>query len=104
MDDGSLAAVHLSRGAWDRVHMARLPSDWSVELERLQAFGRVTRPAGAPGRMFVDAPAWMRRGAAASAGIEWLAGSGRQVYLPCIHSRRRNPTLGLGCDWIESNP
>jgi hypothetical protein len=83
VDDGSLAAVHLSDGAWDRVHMARLSQDWSVELERLQAFARVTRAAGALGRMFVDAPAWMRRGAAASAGIEWLeggAGDGSQAH------------------------
>jgi hypothetical protein len=81
VDDGSLSAVHLSNGAWDRVHTARLPPDWSVELERLQAFGRLTRAAGALGRMFVDAPAWMRRGAAASDGIEWLeegAGDGAQ--------------------------
>jgi hypothetical protein len=72
LDDGSLSAVHLSDGAWDRVHVARLSQDWSIELERLQAFGRLTRADGAVGRMFVDAPAWMRRGAAASAGIEWL--------------------------------
>jgi hypothetical protein len=74
VDDGSLSAVHLSDGAWDRVHTARLSPGWSVELERLQAFGRLTRGDGAPGRMFVDAPAWMRRGAAASAGFEWLEG------------------------------
>ena len=81
VDDGSLSAVHLSGGAWDRVHMARLSQDWTVELERLQAFGRLTRAAGAPGRMFVDAPAWMRRGAAASAGIEWLEeGAGPQAH------------------------
>jgi hypothetical protein len=83
VDDGSLSAVHLSNGAWDRVHMARLSPDWSVELERLQAFTRLTRAAGALGRMFVDAPAWMRRGAAASAGIEWLeegAGDGAQAH------------------------
>ena len=75
--------MHLSHGAWDRVHMARLSPDWSVELERLQAFARLTRAAGAPGRMFVDAPAWMRRGAAASAGIEWLeegSGDGTQAH------------------------
>lgn len=81
--DGSLSAVHLCKGAWDRVHMARLSSDPSLELERLQAFGRVTRAAGALGRMFVDAPAWMRRGAAASDGIEWLeegAGDGAQAH------------------------
>ncbi len=83
VDDGSLSAVHLSDGAWDRVHMARLSPDWSVELERLQAFARVTRAAGALGRIFVDAPAWMRRGAAASAGIEWLedgGGDGAQAH------------------------
>lgn len=83
LDDGSLSAVHLSNGAWDRVHMARLSPDWSVELERLQAFGRLTRAAGALGHMFVDAPAWMRRGAAASAGLEWLeegAGDGAQAH------------------------
>ena len=81
--DRSLSAVHLSRGAWDRVHMARLSSDLSVELERLQAFGRLTRPSGSPGHMFVDAPAWMRRGAAVNPGIEWLeegTGDGAQAH------------------------
>jgi hypothetical protein len=72
VDDGSLSALHLGQGAWDRVHMARLSADWCVELERLQAFARLTRAAGGPGRMFVDAPAWMRRAAANGAGIEWL--------------------------------
>ncbi len=75
--------MHLSNGAWDRVHMARMSPDSSVELERLQAFGRVTRAAGALGRIFVDAPAWMRRDAAVSAGIEWLeegAGDGAQAH------------------------
>jgi hypothetical protein len=72
VDDGSLSAVHLSRGAWDRVHLARLTADWSVELERLYAFARLTRAAGPAGRMFVHAPDWMRRGVAAGAGIEWL--------------------------------
>jgi hypothetical protein len=77
LDDGSLSAVHLANGAWDRVHMARLSSDWMVELERLQAFGRLTRAAGAAGRMFVDAPIWMRQGAApGAAGLEWLEDDG----------------------------
>jgi hypothetical protein len=81
IDDGSLSAVHLCEGAWDRVHSARLSSDWIVELERLQAFGRLTRAAGAPARMFVDAPIWMRRGATATAGIEWLeGGDGAQAH------------------------
>ncbi len=72
VDDGALSAVHLSRGAWDRVHMARLSPDWTVELERLRAFGRLTHADGTPARMFVDAPAWMRRGTATGAGVEWL--------------------------------
>jgi hypothetical protein len=83
LDDGSLSAAHLSNGAWDRVHMARLSPDFCVELERLQAFGRMTRADGELGRMFVDAPAWMRRGAAASAGVEWLEegdGDGAQAH------------------------
>lgn len=83
MDDGSLTAVHLTDGAWDRVHMARLSPDWRVELERLEAFCRLTRTTGAAGRMFVDAPVWMRHAAPASAGIEWLeegSGDGAQAH------------------------
>ena len=83
VDDGSLSAVHLSRGAWDRVHLARLSSDLGIELERLRAFGRLTRAADTPGHMFVYAPSWMRRGTAASAGIEWLEkekGDGARAY------------------------
>jgi hypothetical protein len=77
LDDGSLSAVHLTNGAWDRVHTARLSADWMVELERLQTFGRLTRAAGGVGRMLVDAPIWMRQGAAAGgAGLEWLADDG----------------------------
>ena len=74
LEDGSLSAVHVRCGAWDLVHMARLSPDWNLELERLQAFVRLTRANGAAGRMFVDAPAWMRRGTVS--GIEWLAEDG----------------------------
>ena len=75
LDDGSLSAVHLTNGAWDRVHMTRLSSDWTVELERLQAFGRLTRAAGGVGRMFIDAPIWMRSGATLTGtDLEWLEG------------------------------
>jgi hypothetical protein len=81
VDDGSLSAVHLSDGAWDRVYTARLSADWSVELERLQAFARLTRAAGPGGRMFVDAPAWMRRAGAAGDDLEWLEdGEGSQAH------------------------
>ena len=72
VDDGSLSALHLCRGAWDRVHMARLSDDWCAELARLQAFARLTQAAGEAGQMLVDAPAWMRRGVAPGQGIEWL--------------------------------
>ena len=73
IDEGSLSAVHLCDGAWDRVHVARLSPDWGVELERLRAFGRLMGAASARGRIFVSAPAHLRRDAAApAAGIEWL--------------------------------
>lgn len=72
VDDGVLSAVHLAGGAWDRVHTARVTPAWAVELERLRAWARLTGAAGARGRVFVDAPGWMRRGAPAGAGIEWL--------------------------------
>jgi hypothetical protein len=73
VDDGSLSAVHLRAGAWDRLYTARLSQDWEVELERLQALARVMRAAGAR-PLFVDAPAWMRRAGASSAAVEWLGG------------------------------
>jgi hypothetical protein len=74
LDEGSLAAVHISRGTWDRVHMARLSQDWGIELERLRTFGRLSRN-GATSRMLVDAPVWMRNAQparAASDDFEWL--------------------------------
>jgi hypothetical protein len=77
LGEGSLTAVHLTNGAWDRVHMARLSNDWLLELERLQAFGRLTRAAGTSSRMFIDAPTWMRGGAVAGgAELEWLGDDG----------------------------
>ena len=72
LDEGCLAAVHLSRGAWDRVHMARLSQDWVIELERLRAFGRLSRNGAAGSRMLVDAPAWMRTAQSASDDFVWL--------------------------------
>jgi hypothetical protein len=72
LDEGSLAAVHLSQGAWDRVHMTRLSQDWGIELERLRAFGRLSRSGAAGTRMLVDAPAWMRAAHKVSEDFEWL--------------------------------
>lgn len=69
LEDGWLSAVHLSRGAWDRVHTARLSGDPATELARLQAFGRLT----SGGRMFVEAPAGLRqRARRIGADFEWL--------------------------------
>ena len=77
LDEGSLSAVHLANGAWDRVHMTRLSGDWGVELERLRAFGRLSRTAGEGGRMFVDAPIWMRANVPTTSGeLEWLEDDG----------------------------
>jgi hypothetical protein len=90
--DGFLSAVYLRRGAWERVHTARLPPDWGDELERLQALARVTWGAGAPTRMFVDAPAWMGRAAATGAGIVWLeqdAGVASRAHALALMRRSR---------------
>jgi hypothetical protein len=75
MDEWSLSAVHVKNRGWDRVYMARLSSDFQAELERLKSFARLTKAAGAQGRMFVDAPIWMRGGASSNAEIEWLEGT-----------------------------
>lgn len=72
LDEGSLAAVHLSQGGWDRVHVTRLAHDWGIELERLRTFGRLTRSAASHSRMLVDAPAWMRSAHTVCADFEWL--------------------------------
>jgi len=77
IDEGSLAAVHIVNGVWDRVHTTRLSGDWVVELERLRTFGELMRAAGAVTRMFIDAPAWMRSDRLPQgADVEWLAEDG----------------------------
>lgn len=73
IDEGSLAAARLTAGGWDRVYSARIGSDWSVELQRLRTFGRLASQDAGSGRVFVVAPAWLRKLAPAHAvGIEWL--------------------------------
>ncbi len=71
LEDGWLCAVHLAHGTWDRVHTARLSSDGAgIELERMQAFGRM---GAGSGRMFIEAPPWMReRLERSGSGPEWL--------------------------------
>lgn len=73
LEEGWLSAVRLAKGTWDRVHTARLSGEPSVELDRLQAFGRLSRAAGNNGRMFVEAPPGMRqRAKRIGTDFEWL--------------------------------
>ncbi len=73
LQEGWLSAVRLANGAWDRVHTARLSGEPSVELDRLQAFGRLSRAAGNGGRLFVEAPPGMRqRAKRIGTEFEWL--------------------------------
>jgi hypothetical protein len=70
LQDDWLSAVHLTRGAWDRVHAARLSADVLVELERMRAYGRLSSSGG---RMLVEAPPWMRaRVRRIGTDLEWL--------------------------------
>ncbi len=73
LDEGCLSAAQLAPHGWDRVHTVRIGADWSAELRRLRAFGRLTVGASAP-RVFVDAPRWLRAVAPEvdDGGLEWL--------------------------------
>jgi hypothetical protein len=73
IDEGTLTAARLVRGGWDRVYSARIGTDWMVELQRLKTFGRLAAQDGENGRVYVDAPMWLRELAGdCGAGIEWL--------------------------------
>jgi hypothetical protein len=73
IDEGSLAAARLIGGGWDRVYSARIGSDWAIELQRLRTFGRLAAKHSENGRVFVAAPAWLRKLADTDdVGIEWL--------------------------------
>jgi hypothetical protein len=73
LEEGWLAAIHLAGGAWDRIHMARLGEDSLLELERLQAFGRLTRAADGAVRLFIEAAPWLReRLEPVPVDFEWL--------------------------------
>ena len=87
LDEGSLSAVHLSNGAWDRIHTARLSSDWILELERLRAFASITHAAGSGNRIFVDAPVFMRLDSASAPGMEWLDEGGESGQVPAHELR-----------------
>jgi hypothetical protein len=73
LEQGTLAAARLVKGAWDRVHCVRIGADWAVELRRLQTFGRLASSSAQEGNVYVDAPAGLREAAGASgAGLTWL--------------------------------
>jgi hypothetical protein len=73
IEQGSLAAAHLGRGGWDRVHGVRIGADWAVELHRLQTFGRLASVQEQQGCVYVDAPVALRIAAGTSgADLVWL--------------------------------
>lgn len=73
IEEGALAAARLIPGGWDRVYTARIGADWELELLRLKTFARTAAQHGDSGRVFVDAPARLRKLAGpGDAGIEWL--------------------------------
>ncbi len=75
IETGSLAAARLTPGGWDRVYAARIGDDWARELLRLKTFARMASQDAGNGRVFVDAPAHLRKLAGpCDAAIEWLEG------------------------------
>jgi hypothetical protein len=75
IDEGLLAALHLTDGHCDRVRSVRLSDDWAVEMKRIQTMARLAQGRPAEGRIFVDAPLWLRESAdKSSAALEWLDG------------------------------
>jgi hypothetical protein len=73
VDEGLLAAARVTLEGWDQVHTVRTGMDWSTELRRLRALGRLAMSGTDAQRVFVDAPAWLRTIAERGAdGLEWL--------------------------------
>ena len=73
LEEGSLSAAHFTATGWDRVRAVRIGDDWEVELKRLQTFGRLASANAEEGRVYVDAPQWLRQKAAdGESTIEWL--------------------------------
>jgi hypothetical protein len=73
VEDGALAAARLADTGWDRVYTARIGADWAMELSRLRTFARLAAQTSDSSRVFVDAPARLRRLAAeCEPDIEWL--------------------------------
>ena len=76
IDDGSLAALHLTDGHCDRVRSVRISDDWTLEMRRMQTIGRLALSRPAEGKVFVDAPEWMRAEASNDDALEWLDEAG----------------------------
>ena len=73
VDEGSLAAMHISNGQCDRVRAVRISDDWAVELRRIQTMGRLAQSRADEGQVFVDAPSWLRAVADTNdASVNWL--------------------------------
>jgi hypothetical protein len=90
IDEGSLAAVHVVGGEWQRVHTVRLSSDWTVELQRLRAFGRYTESQAGAGQLYIDAPVSMRTdGRRALPELGWLEPDARQERMPVLNVLQR---------------
>ena len=92
IEQGSLAAARLAPGGWDRVHCVRIGADWTVELRRLQTFGRLANSQAGEGRVYVDAPAALRI-AAGTSGPElvWLEeASGGESTADRLEFQRRH--------------
>ena len=92
VDEGSLAAAHVTPNGWDRVHAVRIGNDWSAELRRLRLFGRIATGGTADERVFVCAPLWLRPAANdGDDGLEWLeeeqpAGGGTVAQLAWLQA------------------
>jgi hypothetical protein len=73
IDDGTLAALHLTDGKCDRVQSVRISDDWTVEIRRMQTMGRLARNRAGEGQVYVNAPVGLRSVAdTESATLEWL--------------------------------
>jgi hypothetical protein len=71
LEEGSLAAAHLSHGAWDTVRAVRTDNNWGVELRRLQTESRLAGKEAE--RIHLDAPPEFRAVVeGASDEVVWL--------------------------------
>ena len=73
VDEGSLAALHMNNGHCDRVRSVRISEDWTIEMRRMQTVGRLAQNRPDEGRVYIDAPVWLRKSTDTSnAALEWL--------------------------------